>query len=66
MAGSSVMVDDFDHGGGVVAPDEADPPLVVDPNAVLASAIVPQRFQPVRRRYAQIIQSKRRIRKHAA
>jgi hypothetical protein len=35
-----MVVCDFDISGIAVAPDEADAPLVVDPNRVLASSIV--------------------------
>jgi hypothetical protein len=43
-----VVVDDFD----IVCsfsfdPAEADAPLVIDPNAVLAFAVTPERFQVV-------------------
>lgn len=40
-------------GGG---PDEADAPLVVDPDAVLPGSVAPERFQLVTRRYLEFIQ----------
>lgn len=43
------------------APDEADPPLVVDSNAVLSSPIASQAFQPVPGRAPQIPQDIRRV-----
>ena len=45
-----MVVDDLDIVGPVVAPDEADAPPVVDADAVLALAVVLERFQPVTRR----------------
>jgi hypothetical protein len=46
-----VIVDDFDVVRIAVLPAEADPPLIVDPNAVLARAVADQGF----RRDAQIV-----------
>ena len=42
-----MIVDDFHAFGPSVAPDEADPPLVVDANAVLTGAASFQKFEPV-------------------
>jgi len=39
----------------VLGPDEADPELVVDTDAVLTFTVAPQGFQPVPRRDAQIL-----------
>jgi hypothetical protein len=50
---SSVVVHDLDVVGAVRRPPEADPPLVVDPDAVLPVAVTPQRFEAVARRDAQ-------------
>ena len=45
---SSVVVHDLDVVGAAVRrPPEADPPLVVDPDAVLPLAVTPQRFEAV-------------------
>jgi hypothetical protein len=44
-----------------VAPDEANPPLVIDANAVLADAAALQGFQPVARRRQQIAQCPRPV-----
>jgi hypothetical protein len=52
----SVVVDDFYVVGVAVTPSETDTPLVVDPDAVLAFAIAFEGFEPIGRRYAQIIQ----------
>jgi hypothetical protein len=40
-----------------IAPYEADTPLVVDPNAVLAGTVPNQHLQSVSRRLAQVIES---------
>jgi len=40
---------------------EADPPLVIDPDAPLPFAIMPQRLQPVRWREAQVFERRRRV-----
>jgi hypothetical protein len=53
---SSVVVHDLDVGGSCVGPDEADPPLLVDPDAVLASPFSAECFQPVAGRYAEVIE----------
>jgi len=42
-----------------VAPDEAQPPLVADADAVLAGTVAVQRFEPVRRRYSQVAERHR-------
>lgn len=52
----SVVIDDFHVVGVTVIPSEADAPLIVDPDAVLAFALTLQGFQPIGRRNAQIIQ----------
>jgi hypothetical protein len=44
-----------------LAPSKADAPLIVDPNAVLTSAVAPQPFQAVARRHAKIRQTHGRI-----
>ena len=43
------------------APPEADAPLVVDPDAVLASPLPPQSLEPVPWRYAQVGEGNRSI-----
>jgi len=52
-----MIIDDLDVTRAAVGPDEADAPLVVDPNAVLTRSSAPQRFQPVPRRGRQIAQN---------
>lgn len=49
-----MIIDDFDQLGAVAAPYEANPPLIVYPDAVLAPATAFQRFEPVARRRPQI------------
>jgi hypothetical protein len=44
-----VVVDDLDLLRARLGPDEADPPLVVDADAVLTGTISLERFQPVAR-----------------
>ncbi len=46
-----VLVDDLDVEGLGGAPDEADAPLIVDADAVLASAIAPERLEALAGRY---------------
>ena len=47
-----------------VRPVEANAPLIVDPNAVLASAIALQPLQPISRWHAEILKPLRRIDDH--
>jgi len=51
-----MIIDDHDISGIAVLPDKTDAPLIVDANAVLTCAVAFQRFQAVRRGYAQIFQ----------
>jgi hypothetical protein len=48
---------------GTIAPPKADAPLVVDPDAVLTDAVAAQRFKPITRWNAQIVQSRHSIEK---
>ena len=52
----SVVVNDLHLLWSGVGPHEADPPLVVDPDAVLTSSIALQGFEPVTRRDAKILE----------
>jgi hypothetical protein len=56
-----VIVDDLDVMGISVVPDEADPPLLVDADAVLASPIPEQGLEPIAGRDLQRIQPRSRI-----
>jgi hypothetical protein len=49
-----VVVRDRDVVGIAGVPPEADAPMVVDANAVLASPITHQPFQPIARRHAEV------------
>ena len=51
-----MIVDDFNSGGIAFSPDKAQPPLVVDPDAVLACAVAPQCFKLVARGNTQEVQ----------
>ena len=57
---SSVIVDDLDLMRIAAAPHEADPPALVDANAVLAGPVALEGFQVVARRATQIFQAARR------
>src|SRR3990172_4207303 len=52
-----VVVADLDVMGVSVLPAEADSPLVVDPNAVLADAVPGEALQAVPWRHAELVQS---------
>jgi hypothetical protein len=52
-----MIVDDPDIGWSSVIPGEANAPLVVDPDAVLAEPIALQCFQPVSWRHAEVIET---------
>jgi hypothetical protein len=42
-----VIVDDFDVLGAFILPDEADAPLVIDPDAVLSRSVSEELFQVI-------------------
>ena len=54
---SSVVIHDLHVESIAAVPDETDPPLVVDANAVLTGPIPAQRFQAVGRWDPQVVQS---------
>lgn len=56
-----MVVDDRDIGRSFLLPDEADPPLVIDPDAVLTTSPSFQCFEPVRGRDSEIEQHTRLI-----
>lgn len=56
MFSESVVIDDTDLAAIAVFPDEAEPPLVVDADAVLSFPVSLQGFQPIGRRDAQIFE----------
>ena len=51
-----MVVNDFDFGGPCLGPLEADPVLVVDPDAVLPLPVYLQRLEPIPRRHPEIVQ----------
>jgi hypothetical protein len=55
-ATSSVVVHDLDVLGAAGGPGEADPPLVVDPDAVLTSTVIVESPQPVARWRPEIVE----------
>src|SRR5207237_5639411 len=56
MPSSSVIVNDFDILGAVVAPHETYPPLIIDADRMLAPAVSLQGFKTIARRRAQVAQ----------
>jgi hypothetical protein len=58
-----VVVRDFDIMGVTSGPSEADPPLVIDANAVLPASISRQPLQPVPWGNAQVMKRLRRVQK---
>src|ERR1700722_14516898 len=51
-----MIVDDLNLFGGAIAPDETNPPLVVDSDRVLSLAVALKRFEPIAWRLTQIVQ----------
>lgn len=51
-----MVVHDLNVVGIPVAPNKADTPLIVDPNAVLSLSVSVERFQPIARRRCQVPQ----------
>ena len=49
-----VIIDNFDAVSVAVAPDEAKPPLIIDPHAMLPLSLAVQRFQTIGRRRGQV------------
>src|SRR6266849_6958274 len=54
-----VVVDDFDIGRTLLGPCETDAPLIVDADRMLPAPVSRERFEPVRRRRAQIVETTR-------
>jgi hypothetical protein len=57
----SVVVSEFHVVSLAIAPDETDPPLVVDPDAVLALTIPAQRLEAIAWYDAQFVKALRRV-----
>jgi hypothetical protein len=49
-----VVVNNFNIVGIAIDPAEANPPLIINPNAVLPSPIACQLFEPVGRRHSKV------------
>jgi hypothetical protein len=54
-----MVIDNFDIRGAVLRPAKTEAPLIVYPDAVCSDTFACKRFQPVSRRYAQIVQRHR-------
>jgi hypothetical protein len=54
---SSVVVGEFHVMSLAIAPHEADPPLVVDPDAVLTLPVTAERLQTVARHRTQLVET---------
>jgi hypothetical protein len=54
-----VVVDDFDIFRASFSPSKADPPLVVDPDAVLPDPVAAKRFQAIAAEPGQLSQCSR-------
>ena len=56
-----MIIHDLDLVGVPITPDETNPPLVIDANAVLSGPVSRQRFQPVAGWHTQILQRPRTV-----
>ena len=56
-----MIVDDLHLIGAIIAPDEDQPPLIVDANRMKASPIARQGLKPISGRRLQIVETARRI-----
>ena len=56
-----MVIDDLNTLRMTISPEKADPPLVIDANALRALAIPLQHFKSIRRRQSKIFQSDSRI-----
>jgi hypothetical protein len=52
---------DIDRAGRAFGPFEADPPLIVDADAVLAPTVAMKRFQSIAAKGGEILQAARRL-----
>jgi hypothetical protein len=59
-----MIVNDLDLVGIAILPPEADAPLLVHANTVLACAIAPELLQSIARRHAQVVKLLGRIHRH--
>jgi len=56
-----VIVHDLHIVGVPVVPDETDPVLIVDANAVLATPVARERLEPVARKHRQVAELSSRV-----
>ena len=56
-----MIVHDLNILGSAIVPAETDPPLIIDPDAVLPRAIAREPFEAVTRRYTEIVERIRRM-----
>lgn len=56
-----MVIDDLNTFRMAVSPEKADPPLVIDANAIRSLAIPLQHFESIRRRQPKIFQPRSRI-----
>jgi len=56
-----VVVADFDFPGIAIPPAEADPPLIVDANTVLADSIASEPFEPIPGQHTQLLETPCRV-----
>ena len=52
-----MIIDNFYIFSTGIGPPKADPPLIVDSNAVLPGPLAPQSFEAIARRHSQVIES---------
>jgi hypothetical protein len=56
-----MIVDDLDIRWTIFCPPEANTPLVVDPDRMLAFTVLPQGFEPIGRRDSEVVEPLRRF-----
>ena len=57
----SVIINDLNVVGIAVVPSKADPPLIVDPDAVLTGSVALELLEPISWRHSQIIEMLRGV-----
>ena len=57
----SVAVNDLNVTWAFIGPDEAQPPLLIDPDAVLALAVILERLKTIARRNLQVVKNRRPV-----
>ena len=56
-----MVVDDLDLLGALTCPTESDAVALIDPDAVLATAVATEALEPIARRSSQVIEKGRRL-----